>query len=380
MQYRTFGKLDWKPSALGFGAMRLPVVGDDHSHIDEAEATRMIRYAIDHGVNYIDTAYPYHGGASEPFVGRVLQDGYRERVKLATKMPAWLIKSPDDFDRCLDEQLERLQTHIDFYLLHGLNRERWHNLSNHGVLDWAEKAMAAGRIGRLGFSFHDDVDVFKAIIDAYDNWTFCQIQYNFMDVENQAGVEGLKYAAGKGLAVVIMEPLLGGRLASKPPEPVAKLWAGAARRRSHVDWALQWLWDQPEISLVLSGMSAMPQVEENVESAAHSALHSLTAEDHALIAQVREAYEALAPIPCTKCEYCQPCPNGVSIPRIFETYNQAIMYDSFGPARWFYNNMIKAEERGDMCLQCGECEDLCPQHIAIIEWLAKAHAVLSAEA
>lgn len=379
MQYRTFGELDWQPSALGFGAMRLPVENGDKSKIEEEKATRMVRYAINHGVNYIDTAYPYHGGASEPFVGRVLKDGYRERVKVATKMPSWLIESPDDFDRYLDEQLERLDTNIDFYLLHGLNSKRWNKLHGLNVLDWAEKAMAKGRFSHLGFSFHDDTEALKEIVDGYDNWTFCQIQYNFMDIERQAGTEGLQYAAGKGLAVVIMEPLLGGRLAQTPPDPVAKVWAQASKQRSHVDWALQWLWDQPEVSLVLSGMSAMKHVEENVQSAAASAPNSLTSEEHALIGKVRETYETLAPIPCTKCDYCQPCPNDINIPRIFEIYNQAKMYDHFEHARWVYKNRIKEENLADKCLACGECEDLCPQHIEIIDWLEKVHEELTCE-
>ena len=239
MNYRQFGRLDWKTSALGFGCMRLPNEGE-HENIDEAEATRMIRYAIDHGVNYIDTAYPYHGGNSEPFVGRVLQDGYREKVRLATKLPCWKIEEREDFDTYLNEQLERLQTeHIDFYLLHALREASWHKLHDLGVLAWAEGAEADGRIGHLGFSFHDEYDVFQEIVDAYD-WTFCQIQYNYMDLETQAGTRGLKYAASKGLAVVIMEPLLGGRLVD-PPEPVQEIWSEADQSRSPADWALQWM-------------------------------------------------------------------------------------------------------------------------------------------
>jgi len=244
MNYRTFGRLDWKPSALGFGAMRLPTIDNDPAKIDEPEAARMVRYAIDHGVNYVDTAYPYHRQTSELFLGRALQDGYRERVKLATKMPCWLIKEVDDFDRYLDEQLERLQTdHIDFYLLHGLNGDRWPALHALNVLQWAERAIAAGRIGHLGFSFHDSYDVFQQIVDASDLWLFCQIQYNFVDIEYQAGSKGLHYAADKGLAVVVMEPLRGSRLTKRVPPSVQEIWDSAPTQRTPAEWALHWVWN-----------------------------------------------------------------------------------------------------------------------------------------
>ena len=379
MKYRTFGKLDWKPSALGFGAMRLPVIDDDPAQIDEQEATRMVRYAIDHGVNYIDTAYPYHREQSEVFVGRVLQDGYRDKVKLATKMPVLLVESADDFARYFAVQLERLQTErVDLYLLHGLNKDVWSKVRGLGVLEWAERTMADGRIGHLGFSFHDELAVFKEIVDGYDNWVFCQIQLNYMDVERQAGIGGLEYAAGKGLAVAIMEPLRGGQLAKEPPEPVAELWASASRQRTPVDWALQWLWNQPEVSLVLSGMSTMQHVVENVQSAERSGVGSLTADELALVEQVREAYLGRRAIPCTECKYCMPCPEGVSIPRILQIYNQVMMYGDVPRARFSYQ-WVKEENRADVCVECGQCEEVCPQSIEIIAWLNRAHELLGGE-
>jgi predicted aldo/keto reductase-like oxidoreductase len=377
MEHRTFGRLDWKPSALGFGAMRLPTIGGDPARIDEAEATRMIRYAIDHGVNYVDTAYPYHQGNSEPFLGRALGDGHRERVKLATKLPSWMVKGSEDFDRYLNEQLERLRTEqIDFYLLHALNAQSWTSVRDLGVLAWAERAMADGRIGHLGFSFHDTLEVFKEIVDATDLWLFCQIQYNYMDIENQAGTEGLRYAAHKGLAAVIMEPLRGGLLAGKGPAVVQELWDTAPRQRTPADWALQWVWNHPEVSVVLSGMSTMEQVEQNVASASESGPGTLTEEELAIVARVRDMYRGLAPIPCTNCQYCQPCPSGVNIPRIFEVFNDAIMYGDEQAARMAYQ-WVEEEQQAEACVECGECLEKCPQQIDIPEWLARAHRLLS---
>jgi predicted aldo/keto reductase-like oxidoreductase len=378
MQYRRFGQLDWQASALGFGAMRLPTLEGDAGKIDEPLATAMVRYAIDHGVNYVDTAYPYHRGTSESFLGRALQEGYRQRVRLVTKMPCWLVKAAEDFDRYLEEQLERLQTPaLDFYLLHSLDEEGWHRVRDLGVLDWAERAMAAGRFQHLGFSFHDRYEVFREIIDAYDGWTLCQIQYNYMDEENQAGTAGLQYAAARGLAVVVMEPIRGGQLAN-PPESIAALWETAARKRSPAEWALQWVWNHPEVSLVLSGMSTMDQVVENVASAGRSGPGTLMEEELALVARARDKYRELAPIPCTDCKYCQPCPNGVAISRIFEVYNEATMYGTLKHAQMLYG-WFKPEERADRCLQCGECEEKCPQKIPIMEWLATVQQVLGTE-
>ena len=388
MQYRTFGKLDWRPSALGFGAMRLPTIGGDAAQIDEPAATRMVRYAIDHGVNYIDSAYFYHGGNSESILGRALQDGYRERVKLATKLPGWLVKEREDFNRILQKQLERLQTgKVDFYLLHGLNGPLWSTMRDLGVLDWAEQVMADGRIGHLGFSFHDTYEAFQEIVDAYNGWVLCQVQYNFMDEQRQAGVRGVQYAADKGLAVIVMEPLRGGPLAGNVgqrqghgvPQSIQALWDSAPQRRSPAEWALQWLWHQPSISLVLSGMSTLAQVEENVTSADRSALGLLTSAELALVGRVRDEYRALSPIPCTDCRYCQPCPNNVAIPRIFDLYNQATMFNAANSARGAYAIWVSEAERGDRCLACGECESRCPQGIAIIEWLEKADHYLASQ-
>lgn len=377
MQYRPFGNINWQVSALGFGCMRFPTGDGESGVIREAEAANMLHYAIDHGVNYLDTAYPYHGGQSEPFLGRTLRGQYRDKVKLATKMPCWKVEGRDDFDRLLNEQLDRLQTdQVDFYLLHALNEKSWQKMLSLDVLSWLEKARSDGRISYLGFSFHDQYPVFKEIVDAYQDWDFCQIQYNFMDVDYQAGKRGLRYASDRGLAVVIMEPIRGGSLVD-PPSSIEKLWKKAPVRRSPAAWALHWLWDQPEVSLVLSGMSALNHVKENVATAAQSSVNYLTEEEKVLIQEVREAYLSLSLIPCTGCKYCLPCPNGVNIPQILKIYNDAIMYDKPESGISHYHNLIPEDKRADRCEQCGECEENCPQEIVISEWMETIHEELA---
>ena len=368
MKYRKFGKLDWEPSALGFGAMRLPILDYDSSRIDEPLAIEMIRHAIDHGVNYVDSAYGYHGGNSEKLVGKALKDGYRERVKLATKMPTWLTQKWEDFDRFLDEQLGKLQTdRIDFYLLHGLSNRRWPNLKELGVTEWAEGAIADGRIGHIGFSFHDEFEVLKEIVDYYDGWEFCQIQYNYMDTESSGrgpGTKGLKYAASKGLAVIVMEPIQGGRLAITPPPEVQAIWDEAKTKRTPAEWALQWVWNHPEVSLVLSGMSTMRHVVENIESAGRSGPGTLTDHELELFERVKEKYREQGTIGCTDCRYCLPCPEGVAIPDIFTILNENYLRNR-EETREKYLEGIAPENRASKCEQCGTCEELCPQQLPI---------------
>jgi predicted aldo/keto reductase-like oxidoreductase len=381
MQYRKFGKLDWKGSVLGFGAMRLPQLGKDRmSPIDEPEAIKMIRYAIDNGVNYVDTAFTYNMGGSERVVGKALRDGYREKVRLATKLSGMVLKSPDEFDRYLNAQLKRLQTDkIDFYLLHALSTQLWKQMKEWKAIQFVEKKIAKGKIGYLGFSFHDSYEVFKEIVDYYDNWTFCQVMYNYFDENNQAGRKGVEYAAAKGLAVVVMEPLRGGLLAKTPPPVVAKEWVEAEKQRSRVEWALDWVWNQPEISVALSGMSTMEQAVQNVTYAERSAPNMLRDEDLAFFRRVADAYESLSPVPCTGCNYCQPCPNGVNIPRIFELYNDKVVNDNFQSIIWYATDDLglPEEQRADNCVECGECVEKCPQQIDIPEQLKKAHAELT---
>ena len=336
MQYRKFGKSDWQASVLGFGCMRFPTIGEDSGQIDQDKTNEMIWRAIEGGVNYFDTAYVYHKQHSEIALGNALAGGWRDKVRIATKLPVWLAEKADDFDRMLDEELQRLQTDvIDFYLMHALDAESWKKVQNLGLLKRAEAAIADGRIRHVGFSFHDNLDTFKQIVDGYGKWDFCQIQYNYMDIEFQAGKAGLKYAANRGLAVVIMEPLRGGKLAADLPAAMP-LWAQAEKKRTPADWALQWLWNQPEISLVLSGMSTLEQVEQNLASANESRVGLLTTEELALIERVRETLSGLSPVDCTRCEYCLPCPSGVAIPRVFDYYNRAAVYDDLDGTREQY--------------------------------------------
>lgn len=373
MKYRKFGQLDWEVSALGFGCMRLPRIADDWNKVNEPEAIKMIRYAIDHGVNYIDTAHTYHGGNSEIILGKALMDGYRARTRLATKLPSWVVKSHADMDRILAEQLLRLRTdYLDFYLLHDLSEQRWVSLSELNVFDWIDRKMSEGKLRRVGFSFHDRFEAFRKIVDSHD-WTFCQIQYNYENEDVQAGTKGLEYAAAKGLAVVIMEPLLGGML-TNPPDPVKEIWNRAGK--NPVNMALQWLWNKPEVSVVLSGMSTMEQVEQNIESASKSGVGTLSEDDLGLVAKVHEKYREIWPIECTKCGYCMPCPNGVNIPRNLELYNIAIAYNKPDVSRESYSRWMPKEQRASACAACGSCEEKCPQHIPVKEYMPRVHDLL----
>lgn len=378
MKYRRFGKLDWEASILGFGVMALPSIGGDRAFIDEAESIRMIRYAVDQGLNYIDSGYPHDMSQYESricLLSRALQGGYRDKVKISATLPLLLIHSRSDFDRCLDNQIQWLQTNgIDFYLLGWLNRDNWPGLRELGVLLWAEQAMMDGRIDKLGFSFHDDFQGLRTILEDYDSWSLCQFQYSYMDVDHHPGVGGLKYAAGKGLAVVITEPFRGGRLTKEPPEPVAKAWARAPQERSLAEWGLRWVWDHPEVSTVVSDMSNVEQVIENIALANSAAPDSLTVQEEVVINQVREVYRRLRPIPCSTCSCCMPCPIDIDVPRIFELYNDAIIYRDIKTGRFLYGI---EQHCADTCTECSACEDACPKKIAIMDYLMVAHQLLT---
>ena len=393
MKYRKMGSLGWNVSALGFGSMRLPV--DEKYQIIEEEAIKMIRYAIDHGVNYIDTAYPYHGGKSEILLGKVLKDGYREKVYLATKVPIWLVRKAEHFNKYFNKQVKRLQTNPDFYLFHGLVKDRLEKIKNLDLIKKMEELRDQGLIKYIGFSFHDNFEVFKEIIDYY-TWDCCQIQYNYLDINYQAGFKGLKYAASKNIAVIIMEPIRGGKLAipesklDTRPE-IKDVLDSSQIKRSMADLALQFVWNHPEVSVVLSGMSTMQQVIENVESANNSGINSLTDDELHTISELRAAYEKSNIVPCTSCGYCMPCPNGVNIPRVLFFINEIAYWGKERKDRIvsFYNRMVKSQdelkkfkEKGEevegaaiLCIQCGECLEKCPQQINVTDFMGKANAI-----
>ncbi len=377
MNYRKFGKLDFQVSNLGFGCMRLPVLDGDNGKINEEESIKMIRYAIDNGVNYIDTAYPYHQGNSEPLVGKALKDGYRHKAKLATKLPVWLCETYGDFDKYLNEQLGKLDTeYIDFYLLHSLSNKSWNKAKELGVLEFLDKALSDGRIKYAGFSFHDDLSLFKEIVDSYD-WSFCQIQLNYMDENYQAGIQGLNYASEKGLAVVIMEPIKGGKLAKQPEGDLEELWKNSGVNLTPAELALRWVWNHPQVTVLLSGMSTMEQVEENIRTASNVTPLSLDADEIKLINDIKEIYSNRNKVGCTSCRYCVPCPNKVAIPDIFDIYNNYFVYEATDAGVNTYARMKKAGVDSTNCIECGQCESLCPQNLEIIRHLKEADIVLN---
>lgn len=381
--YRKYGKTNEMVSALGFGCMRFPIIDGDTTKIDEEKAMEMIRHAIDQGVNYIDTAYPYHGngmgfgGQSEPFVAKALKDGYREKVKLATKLPSWLIKTREDMDRLLNEQLERLQTDtIDFYLVHALEKKTWDNLKTLGISEFLDSAIKDGRIKHAGFSFHDKLELFKEIVDYYD-WSFCQIQYNYLDEDYQAGKQGLDYAAKKGLGIAIMEPLRGGKIVKNLPVEVEKTFDEASIKRSPADWALRWILNQPEVSVVLSGMTVMENVVENLKVASEVSPNSFTEEDVKVMDKVKGIFKGKLKNNCTACGYCMPCPFGVDIPKNFTIYNEYHIFHTPETEEYLRSKYsgVKPENRASKCVECGKCETHCPQGIKIRQDLKSVTAL-----
>ncbi|MBQ6565253.1 MAG: aldo/keto reductase [Clostridiales bacterium] len=371
MKYRTMGKLGIQASAFGLGCMRFNGAASGDSVIDEEKAIALIRRAIDGGVTYLDTAYVYLSKTSEIVLGKALKDGYRDRVTIATKMPMEAVHDRASMEALLEEELRKLQTdHIDFYLMHGINKEKWEYFKSIGAREFFNDMKKAGKIRYKCFSFHGPYDEFEAILNDWD-WDMVQIQYNFMDIENQAGTKGLELAGSKGIPVVIMEGLLGGRL-SKAPANVQALYDAFPVKRSPVEWAFRWLCNHPEVSVVLSGCNEEQQVDDNLRIFDTVEPGIMSADELALMDNVRAAYLSRTKIGCTGCRYCMPCPNGVDIPGIFSVWNNVSLYDVDPKTDWGLRQIREKGKGADNCIGCGACEAACPQHLNIIESLQKA--------
>lgn len=371
MEKRTFDNLGISPSMLGYGCMRFP---EKDGHIDEEYAEQLLDRAYAAGITYFDTAYPYHGGASEPFVGRVLDKYPRDSYFLATKLPLWAVNSLDDAKRLLKEQLTRLnKDYIDFYLLHAINAERFHAMRDLGVIDYLVEEKEKGTIRYLGFSFHDSFEAFKEVI-TYRKWDFCQIQFNYMDVNEQAGVEGVKLAESLGVPMVIMEPVKGGTLA-KLPENVTDEFKRLRPNDSLASWALRFVGTFKNVKVILSGMTERDQLEDNLKT--FDKFEDLNDEEMAAVEGTAAALRKRVFNGCTGCRYCMPCPNGVDIPYNFSIWNEYGMYLNEGHTKWRWNHEISADRKADNCIKCGACEEACPQHLSIRDNLEQLSGLLN---
>ncbi len=367
---RRMENLDIETSMLGFGCMRFP---QKDGKIDEELSEKMIDRAIACGVNYIDTAYPYHGGDSEPFVGRVLDKYPRNSYFLATKLPCWEVNSIDDAERLFNSQLERLnKDYVDFYLLHALSKDRWHKMLELGVVDYCEKLKAEGKIRYFGFSFHDSFEVFEEII-TYRKWDFCQIQLNYMDTEEQAGLKGYSLAERLGVPIVIMEPVKGGSLANLP-DGITSEFRKLDGNASTASWAMRWIGSLPNVKVILSGMSAPEQVEDNL--ATFTDFKPLSDEEHKAVTQIAEMLKARVNNGCTGCNYCMPCPAGVNIPYNFKIWNTYGIYGNNNGTKWQWEHDMDDKQKAKNCIKCGKCEKVCPQKISIRDNLERLQSEL----
>lgn len=371
MEKRKLEKLGIETSLLGFGCMRFPVNGD--GSIDEPEAERMLDRAIASGVNYIDTAYPYHGGKSEPLVGKVLKKYDRSSFYLATKLPCWMINSLEDVDRVFQEQLTRLQTdYIDFYLMHALDKDRFHKMVELGCVEKLEQLKAEGKIKYLGFSFHDDYAAFEEIL-CYRDWDFCQIQLNYMDANEQAGLKGYRLTEERQVPLVIMEPVKGGSLAAFA-EDITEKFRRLDKDASTASFALRWVGSLPNVKVILSGMSTMEQVEDNLKTFEH--FRPLSEEESSTIDEIVRLINSRVQNGCTGCRYCMPCPAGVDIPGNFRVWNTYHMYRNYNMVKRNWESGLGEAKQAKNCVKCGKCEKACPQKLNIRRDLERVQADL----
>lgn len=372
MKKRTLCKSLPEVSILGFGCMRfyredgsLDMMSTEKK-VDEKLSSSLMDRAMEMGVNYFDTAYPYLGGMSEGVVGRHFEGSKRHKVLIATKSPVWKATEKEDFPKFLDEQLRHLKTdYIDCYLAHSLTGKSWRKALELDVLDFLRKAKEAGKIRSVGFSFHDLYCEFEPILYAFD-WDFCQLQLNYLDTEYQAGLKGMMKAKKKGMGIISMEPLLGGKLATQLPNQAKLIIDQAEPKRTPAEWALRWVWNMPEVSLLLSGMNALDQVEENCRIADDALPSAMTEQEMQVIEKVKSLFLERIKIHCAACAYCMPCPSGVAIPLIFSTYNEAFRFDDPSSLIRYYH-ALPPEIKADQCIACGDCLSKCPHQIAIPE-------------
>ena len=376
MKYRKIDRANLDVSLLALGTMRLPVIDGNFDKIDEPKAIELIRYALDNGVNYIDTAYPYHGGNSEFVVGKALKDGYREKAILVTKNPVWNVKEYDDFEKYLDEQLEKLGVeYIDIYLLHALNKKSWENIKKLGCIKFLNEMIKKGKIKVPSFSIHDDYSLFKEVIDSY-KWPIAMMQMNYMDINNQVTLKGIKYAEEKGVSIAIMEPLKGGQLANLP-KSINTIFAKTKVELNPVERSFRWIANMSNVKVILSGMSTIDQLKENIKIISKLEADVISKEELEIYEEVRETLDKRVKVPCTECRYCMPCPHGVNIPGNFTQYNKSSIYEDVKGPSYVYQKLFSDKERANKCVLCGECEPKCPQNIRIMDELKNVDKALN---
>jgi len=374
MQYGKFGTVEKEISLLGLGVMRLPM--DEEGKVDAQHGIDLIRHAVDHGINYIDTGYTYHGGESERIIGKALKDGYREKVLIADKLPMWMIKTKEDVVKIFNDQFDRLGVdHIDMYLVHNVVPDAWETVKKLDILSFLDEMKAQGRIGHIGFSFHGEYDLFTEVIDAYP-WEYCQIQLNYLDKDEQATLKGLEYARARGIDVIVMEPLKGGRITDKIPQKVQEIWDRAKAEgiapddRTPAEWAFRWVANQPGVSLILSGMGSFAQLDENIAIFSQDDFRTMTEQEYEIIEEVAAYYNSTVKYQCTSCRYCLPCPAEIEIPEVIGFVNNWISFDHVPSTKTEY--IFDFDAHGSDCIKCGHCADNCPQRLPVMDIMEEA--------